>query len=141
MRRLEAELVKDLTPTPLGFRPTQQAIIPPWVGGRLKYFAQQLKAGNLTNHAALAEQLLLLGESPVPTSEGMSWADESEIPYPTEQLEVLTETDMDCAEQQAPPQWSVAPGNRRRLLGKHMVETPQLGAPGSAASPASPTNA
>ena len=133
MRRLEAELVRDLASPPSGFRHEQQGnTVPPWVAERLEYFAQQLRAGNLTNPAALADQLLLLGEPAV--SDGASRYDETETPYHVEQLDGHTEADMECAGQQIVQQWSEAPGNRRRLLGKHLIETPQLGAPGSTAS-------
>ena len=43
---------------------------------------------------------------------------------------------MECTQQTEVAQWTEGKGNRRRLLGKHIVETPQVGALGSSlASP------
>ena len=55
MRAMETELIKDLSHAPSGFRQTSEATVPPWVASKLQYFAQQLRAGNLTNPAPLAD--------------------------------------------------------------------------------------
>ena len=90
MRAMETELIKDLSHAPSRFRQTSEATVPPWVASKLQYFAQQLRAGNLTNPAALADQLLLLGQ-PANTA-GHNWEEEQDNSWEEEQEDDMSET-------------------------------------------------
>ena len=113
-----------------GFCDPPPARVPPWVADKLTFFAEQIKAGNLTNQLALADELLKLRtEAPTASTaagpatnlcEGVQGAQDG--------MEGVTA-------EEARTTWSTVPGNRRRMTSKHIVETPQVGQSGSILAP------
>ena len=146
VEELESNLLRGISKDRLGFQMEDQATVPPWLAGVLEEFAALVERGAITDAKSMAASLRGLSvppPRPMPP-EQISYATEADssmgiTPTPIHDtwndIDQGSDSDLDeptpvPAAQVTRPQ-AVAPSEKVRLNGKHLVETPQMGQAGS----------
>lgn len=144
LEELERELMEDISKDKPGFRVGAQAAAPPWLAEALEDLAALLEKGATIDRSSMAASLRGLAvppPAPMPPDRDEATGDAAmgETSGTPSQYHIgCSDDDLDStpvpmkqASATLAPQ-AVTPSDRRKLSGKHLVETPQLGAQGSA---------